>query len=78
MLLGHSEEVTDAAGLSAALTGVDIAAHGIDASQIRAAKGGPSKYDCSNEWDAEMLATMIMTSARGDDERRRERMLRAF
>lgn len=77
MLLGHGpESVGGTSALATALTGVSL--EGLDLSKVIAAKGGPNNYQKTDEHDAEMFATLVMTAARQDGERRRPRILRSF
>ncbi|WP_157129148.1 hypothetical protein [Nocardia amamiensis] len=75
MLLGHGHRASPAQ-LSRMLMGVNLDG-GVDASMVRTARGVNS-YATRDEYEAEMLATLIMTGARRDGMVRRDRMLRAF
>lgn len=77
MLLDHGTDAVEALGadeLRAALDGFKVEA----GEKVRAAKGGATKYEDPDESEAEWFATLIMTTARRDNERPKSRILRAF
>lgn len=78
MLLGHAPNTQlSRAGLATFLSGLELDDLDIDLSMVRAARGADD-YDKQDEYEAELLATVIMTRARKDGVQRRDRILRAF
>lgn len=63
--------------LATYLTGVDLTAHELDLSMVKAARG-ISSYSDQAEYEAELLATLIATKATSAQARDRDRILRAF
>lgn len=77
MLLDHGrDEVMPADDLARLLIGVQRA-HNLDSLAIRAARGA-STYAKRDEYEAELLATLILTRARREGTLRRNPMLKAL
>ncbi|MFD6161780.1 hypothetical protein ACFWF7_35575 [Nocardia sp. NPDC060256] len=74
MLLEHGQD-SSATELVSMLAGVDLGPH--DPGMIRSARGA-SGYRRSEEYYAELLATMVLPMTRRSDERRRVPLLKLF
>lgn len=77
MLLGH-DRLTSPRELATMLAGVDLGGEpGSPAPVVQTARGA-STYSDRAEYEAELLATLVMRGARKDGALRRDRMLRTF